>query len=98
MPEALEHTHFEGHTGETFRLEGGGNAAALVLHEVELGDFGVKLEGLRKPFTLIFRGPREPVLPEGMYALAHEAFEGVTIYVSPIVTFGDHQDYQSVFA
>ena len=54
--------------------------------------------GFRKPFALILRGPRQPVLPEGAYRLAIADGPSVTLYVIPIFTAaGDHQDYQIVF-
>lgn len=52
----------------------------------------------RKPFALILRGPRQPVLPEGSHRLAIAGGPTLTLYVIPIFTAaGDHQDYQIVF-
>ena len=52
----------------------------------------------RQPFSLILRGPRRPVLPEGFYPIEIEDGPTVTLYVIPILTAArDHQDYQVVF-
>jgi Domain of unknown function (DUF6916) len=52
----------------------------------------------RKPFSLILRGPRSSVLPEGFYTVAIDEGPVLTLYVIPILTASDdHQDYQIVF-
>jgi hypothetical protein len=52
----------------------------------------------RKPFSLIFRGPRRSVLPEGLYPVAIADGPTLTLYIIPIFTAaGDHQEYQVVF-
>ena len=52
----------------------------------------------RKPFALILRGPRQPVLPEGSHRLAISGGPTLTLYVIPIFTAAaNHQDYQIVF-
>ncbi len=52
----------------------------------------------RKPFTLILRGPRGPILPEGSYHLTIDGGPTLELYVMPIFTVArDHQDYQIVF-
>jgi hypothetical protein len=52
----------------------------------------------RKPFSLILRGPRQPVLPEGLYAIEIADGPALTLYVIPILTaVSDHQEYQVVF-
>ena len=56
-------------------------------------------EGMaRKPFSLILRGPRQPVLPEGPYELVMEGESTPMLYVIPVFTAAPrHQDYQVVF-
>jgi hypothetical protein len=56
-------------------------------------------EGMaRSPFSLIFRGPCRPVLPEGLYPIAIAEGPILTLYIIPILTApGDHQEYQAVF-
>jgi hypothetical protein len=52
----------------------------------------------RKPFSLILRGPRGPILPEGVYRVGIQDGPVLTLYIIPILTTaGDHQNYQIVF-
>ncbi len=52
----------------------------------------------RKPFALILRGPRDPILAEGSHRLAIENGPTLVLYVIPIFTPSrDHQDYQIIF-
>lgn len=56
-------------------------------------------EGMaRQPFSLILRGPRQPVLPEGPYELMIDGNSTPALYVIPIFTAASrHQDYQIIF-
>ncbi|PLY15512.1 MAG: hypothetical protein C0631_06845 [Sedimenticola sp.] len=81
--------HFQGLEGETFSVALGEDSLDLVLVEVaddsdRLGRHN--LEYLpRIPFTLILRGPLEPVLPQGIYRLSHPQRETIEQLMVPIV-------------
>jgi hypothetical protein len=52
----------------------------------------------RIPFSLIFEGPRNRIVPEGLYRLAAEGGADFELYVIPIMTASDdRQDYEVVF-
>ena len=52
----------------------------------------------RKPFLLILRGPRHPILPEGSYQMTLDDGPKLILYAMPIfIPADDHQDYQIVF-
>ena len=52
----------------------------------------------RPAFSLILRGPRAPILNEGMHRLTLEDRVSFDLYLIPIHTPSrDHQDYQIVF-
>lgn len=52
----------------------------------------------RQPFSLILRGPRRPVVAEGLYRMAIDDGPDLSLYLIPIFTAApDHQDYQIVF-
>ena len=52
----------------------------------------------RQPFSLILRGPRLPVVAEGLYRMAIDKGPDLSLYLIPIFTAApDHQDYQIVF-
>ncbi len=96
-PELLQIRHFKPHVGKVFRFEGTRHAFPLdrILSDRKRLPPGVK----RRPFTLIFRGPKEPdVLPEGLYDCEIEGGPTYRLYVIPIYTpRPDRQEYQAVF-
>jgi hypothetical protein len=53
--------------------------------------------GGRDPFTLIFRGPPEPLLPQATYALEHADLGTLEIFVVPIGRDGDGTSYEAIF-
>ena len=76
----------------------GGSGLDLVLVRIDRREFSGWEGVTRKPFSLIFRGPRTPVLPEGLYPIEIVDGPTVTLYVIPILTTArDHQDYLVVF-
>ncbi len=54
-------------------------------------------EGCRKPFVLVFTGPKEPLATEGMFKVVHETLGELDLYLIPIVSPPDQQHYQSIF-
>jgi hypothetical protein len=75
-----------------------GSGLDLVLDRIDQREFPGWEGVARKPFSLIFRGPRRPVLPEGYYPIEIVDGPTLTLYVIPILTAArDHQDYQVVF-
>lgn len=38
----------------------------------------------REPFSLIFLGPAEPILPQGIYTLMHERLGPLDIFLVPV--------------
>lgn len=92
---------FEPLLGTTLELqvsdaEGARRVLALELREATAlpaprGDSG------RPPFSLIFRGPADPQLPQATYPLAHPALGTVEIFIVPVGRSEDGVDYQAVF-
>jgi hypothetical protein len=92
---------FEPQLGTTFELEvsdaeGARHVLGLELSEAASspappGDRG------RPPFTLLFRGPADLLLPQATYALAHAELGTVEIFIVPIGHSVDGVDYQAVF-
>jgi Domain of unknown function (DUF6916) len=84
------------HLGRKVCLCGGG--PDLVLDRIDRREFPGWEGVARKPFSLIIRGPRRPVLPEGFYPIEIADGPTLTLYVIPILTAArDHQEYQVVF-
>jgi Domain of unknown function (DUF6916) len=97
MDDLLQINDFEPHVGKIFQFKGTRHALPLdriVSNRQPLPE-GMK----RRPFVLIFRGPKErDYLPEGIYDCGVEDGPSYRIYVSPIQTpEPDRQEYQAAF-
>ena len=53
--------------------------------------------GGRQPFSLIFRGPPEPLLSQAIYALQHAGLGTLEIFVVPIARDAERVSYQAIF-
>ena len=95
--ELLQAQDFEPHVGRLFRFEGTPHAFPLDRIDTYAGELPDYVE--RRPFTLIFHGPKPgAVMAEGLYACAVEGGGRFELYVAPIHTpETDRQDYQSAF-
>jgi len=85
---------FSARVDERFGLHADGETHDLTLVECErLG--GTALE--RVPFSLVFLGPREPVLPQRIYPLVHDELGEIELFLVPIAQDGDGTRYEAVF-
>jgi hypothetical protein len=52
----------------------------------------------RQPFSLIFRGPEQPCLSQGIYTLEHSAFsDPLEIFLVPVGVSAEGHEYEAVF-
>lgn len=87
--ETLTAEDFRGHRGTRFKLtaqsQEGSSAVSL---EAELADVSESPPGppgaSRTPFSVMFHGPLEPVLPQGIYRLESEHFGSVELFIVPV--------------
>jgi hypothetical protein len=87
---------FSSFVGKVFRPYG--IDLDLVLATIDQREFPGWQAAARKPFSLILRGPRSPVLPEGHHRMVIEKGPTLALYIIPILTAaGHHQNYQIVF-
>ena len=71
---------FEPCVGDVFALGAGDASAEIVLHSaLALGEW----PGGRRPFSLTFRGPAEP-LPQATYGLEHAELGAFDLFIVPI--------------
>jgi len=77
------------HSGKEFALR-------LVRAE-KLGVRGTSVENKERPFSLLFRGPLELPLPQGMHSLAHENHPLDGIFLVPVAGDEGHAWYEAVF-
>ena len=96
MPMLSRQEDFAPFVDRLFRFPGW--HGTLRLAEIEARPDSAMPGAVRTPFTLLFRGPKDDVLPEGLYLAEIEDGPTTELYVSPIHTPApDHQGYQAVF-
>ena len=87
---SLTHAHFAPLLGEVFVAEG----AELELTEVEPLASTARGDG----FSLLFRGPRAPLLEQRIYGLEHARLGRLEIFLVPIGPDAKGQRYQAIFS
>lgn len=87
---------FSGHVGEAFRLTAGDGGVDVVLAEAQsLGP--PPAPEVRAPFSLVFAGPAQPIVPQGIYRLEHSEMPAVELFVVPVTPGADGPRYQAIF-
>ena len=92
---------FAGHVGGPFRIcpEDARPVAVTLIEAESLGpetaDAG--RPNRRRAFSLVFRGPMEPVLPQRIYAMEHEALGRFELFLVPIGPDEVGMRYEAVF-
>lgn len=88
--------HFAERTGERFELRFDDATLELVLGEAAARGSGPG--GMRDPFALLFRGPRDPLLPQANYRLVHPALGEHAVFLVPVGQDDEHSLYEAVFS
>jgi hypothetical protein len=87
--ETLTAADFRKHQGTGFRLTGeqreGGPAGSSEVELAEVNEHPQSAGGtFRVPFSVVFRGPLEPIMPQGIYRLEHEHLGALELFIVPI--------------
>ena len=101
MLESLTEASFAPHQGTTFRLY----PVADTLVEMRLIEvtglpgraLPAGIAPLRDPFSLIFRGPLDPSLPQRIYPMEHEQMGTLELFLVPIGPDAEGMRYQAIF-
>jgi Domain of unknown function (DUF6916) len=89
---------FEPHIEDEFVIAGG-HGASVAARLVAVTDHGTIGGGTRaSQFSVVFRGPREPVLPQAIYRVGHEQMGVLEIFLVPLGPDEDGIGYEAVFA
>lgn len=93
--ENLSAASFEPHLGSRFGVA----TAPLGRLQMELVAVSRAGPGPRPggAFSLVFRGPREPVLPQRIYRFEHAALGALEIFIVPIGPDEQGMRYEAVF-
>jgi hypothetical protein len=94
--QTLALTDFADHLQHPFPVSAGGTWVTMTLTQATALKGG--LPGGRKPFSLTFRGPAQPLLPQAMYDFEHPLRGVISIFIVPVSADADGVTYEAVFA
>lgn len=101
MLDSLTAASFAPAVGETFLLDAGdAGRLALELLESRLHDPDAPAKdasGTRAPFSLLFRGPADPILSQRIYHLEHPSVGAIEIFIVPVAHDEESTTYEAVF-
>ncbi len=85
---------FEPHVGDAFTIAATPAPIELVLESATaVGEW----PGGRQPFSLAFRGPREPLLAQGIRRFDHATLGALEIFVVPLGRDSESTSYEAIF-
>ena len=87
----MDKTLFDPHVKTNFHFAGEGGPVALELESV------AGSPAAPRPFSLVFRGPRESFLPQRIYRVEHPALGSLEIFIVPIGLDASGYRYEAVF-
>lgn len=100
MPELIELTlaTFEPLVGQVFTIASADDACiqATLIEAVSAGE--KPMAGGRAPFSIVFSGPGERILPQGIRRLEHETLGALDVFLVPLQPEAGAARYQAVFA
>ena len=85
---------FQPHVRSLFRMESDGPLHLILISVSERLGPGTR----RQPFSILFLGPPDPVLPQRIYRLEHDVLGVLEIFLVPIRRDADGTTYEAVFA
>jgi hypothetical protein len=97
MLEKLTHADFAGRLEQGFRISSETLSIETVLVRADLLGEGPPPAGRRQPFSLVFRGPREPWLPQRIYRVEHPEIGSFEAFLVPIGPDPSGMRYELIF-
>lgn len=102
MTERLPREKYAEHIGEVFRIALDDDAV-MDMTLIEANSVGPQTTkdalqaGLPAPFSVLFRGPAEPVLVQATYRLRHASLGELDLFLVPLGPRDDGIGYEAVF-
>ncbi len=96
MLESLTFEDFARHLNETFRIRQASGSLDVELVAAE--PRGEARDGHRRPFSVVLRGPQEPILEQRIYGLEHPEMGTLEVFLVPIGPDDTGQRYELVFS
>ena len=93
---------FAEHLNDTFHLypESGMDLELVLVEAIDLSTEGQRSASAtepRAPFSIVFRGPRTPILPQRIYRVAHPEIGDFELFLVPIGPDEQGMRYEAVF-
>ena len=102
MLESLDLAIFTRHVGDVFRLAVDETttieARLIEASPSSAASASAPPNGRRVPFSLAFRGPGSPLLPQRIYRLEHPVLGALHVFLVPIGQDAGGMVYEAVFA
>jgi hypothetical protein len=93
--QTLTLTDFSDLLQHPFPVSAGGARLVMTLTGATAVSGGIP--GGRTPFSLTFRGPAQPLLPQAMYDVEHPVHGVIAIFIVPIAADAGGATYEAVF-
>ncbi len=104
MLNQLSSADFSAHLNQEFKIHYRSTKildAQLILEVelIEVAEYSENWAGLskRRPFSILFRAPKETNLPQGIYQVEHEKMGTLELFLVPIMPDENGNLYESVF-
>ncbi len=103
MSDPMTFEQFNRHVGSSFVLRGceddAGSAELELIEATSLGRGDERRDEShrREPFSLVFRGPAELVLPQAIYRLTHDELGDQEMFLVPIGPDAQGMRYEAIF-
>ncbi len=97
MLETVTHSHFARCLHQVFAVLIANETINLMLIEAKTLGTARSEGAARDPFSLIFRGPPTPVLPQAICQLEHEDLGVLEIFLVPVGPDSEGMRYEAIF-
>ncbi|HEY7874089.1 MAG TPA: hypothetical protein VIG64_03095 [Actinomycetota bacterium] len=94
----LELDLFTPHVGTTFTLAGEAPLDLVLSEAIATRASEPQGHGVRPQFSLYFRGPRSPLLPQRIYGLEHPELGRLELFLVPVGQDRESTTYEAAFA
>ncbi len=96
---SLTKSDFDGYLGETFLVHHGApDPLEMLLIEVTaLASAPAAASGRREPFSLLFRGPNDAALDQGIYGIEHAGIGTLDLFLVPVGSDQQGMRYEAIF-
>jgi len=101
MLDRLTSGDFSPYLHQTFRIHAG-SPVPLDVELIEVSELGLDPANdeevlRRRAFSIVLRGPREPLLPQRIYEVEHEELGTLGLFLVPIGPDREGMRYEAVF-